>query len=96
MLTSLYEGSPNVLLEALNSECYLVCTPFESGAKDIITTDCVGLITKDWSEATVANTLRSVIKDRKKPDVTDLIGILEHYSPKNFVYEIDELFCIKR
>lgn len=64
-LSSLYEGMPITLIEALACGCVPVCTPV-SGVIDLVVDGETGFISENFSEISYFNTIKRYIKNRDK------------------------------
>lgn len=84
LLTSYYEGFPNVLLEALSQNTFLICTPFRSGARELITDERVGYLTQSFSGASIADAMQKFIDQAPVQDIATVKEILVGYNDDSF------------
>ena len=84
LLTSYYEGFPNVLLEALSQNTFLVCTPFRSGARELVTNERIGYLTKGFGGASIADAMQKFIDRAPVQDISTVKEILARYNRNNF------------
>ena len=82
-LSSLYEGMPISLIEALSCGCPVISTPV-SGVVDIITNGVTGFVSPDFSEENYIHAIQSFIDRKKFIQTKEIIKLYE----RNF--SIDE------
>lgn len=75
-LTSIYEGMPISLLEALSCGCTPVCTPV-GGIKDIIKDEVTGFLSQDITEYSYYDAIKRFINQRTKIKKDLLIKFFE-------------------
>ncbi|QJR17216.1 glycosyltransferase [Pelagibacterium halotolerans] len=60
VLPSLYEGSPNALLEAANAGLYPVITPFSSGGREVLDMLGYGTLARGFTSSDIADALAEI------------------------------------
>lgn len=91
LLTSYYEGFPNVALEALSQNTFLICTPFRSGARELITNEKVGYVAKNFDAASIAETMQKFIDQAPVQDIATVKNILARYNEDSFSVALKNL-----
>ena len=85
LLTSLYEGLPNVLLEAQALKTYIISTNCPTGPREILLNGKAGSLFKVGDHKSLSNLLISFFKNKKKYSKKILIGYknLHRFDYKN-------------
>lgn len=83
LLTSYYEGFPNVLLEALSQNTFLICTPFRSGARELIESEKIGYLANGFGGTHIADAMNKYIKQAPVQDISMVKKILARYDNKS-------------
>ena len=91
LLTSYYEGFPNVLLEALSQNTFLICTPFRSGARELVTDERVGYLTENFGGASIADAMQKFIDQAPVQDIVRVKEILVKYNDRSFSNALNNL-----
>lgn len=79
-LSSLYEGMPITLIEAMACRCIPLSTPV-SGVVDLIEDGKTGFISKDFSESSYVDTLLNFVANRQKINKDELFKLFQdHFS----------------
>jgi len=73
-LSSLWEGMPITLIEALSCRCIPVCTPC-SGIVDVVENGRTGFIARSFSEKDYRETVIDFLENRNRIDREDLYGL---------------------
>ena len=73
-LSSLYEGMPISLIEALACECIPICTP-TSGVIDVLKNKSTGYISIDFTDKSYYNTIKYFIKDKSNIKLSKLSNL---------------------
>ncbi|HON83925.1 MAG TPA: glycosyltransferase [Caldisericia bacterium] len=89
VLTSIYEGLSNVLIEALALGLPLVSTDCESGPREIIKNNINGLLVKVGDYKSLSQAIIYILKNRNK-FITNM-NELERFKLENVVYEYKNL-----
>lgn len=76
VLSSIYEGMPITLIEALACGCIPLSTPV-SGVVDIIKNGVNGFVSKDFSKAAFIDMLNNYVEHRAGIDRTDLMKLFD-------------------
>jgi glycosyltransferase involved in cell wall biosynthesis len=84
LLTSYYEGFPNVLLEALSQNTFLICSPFRTGARELVTNERIGYLTKGFDGVSIADAMQKFIDQAPVQDIEMVKEVLARYNDKNF------------
>ena len=89
VLSSIFEGFPNVLIEALSNGCACIATDCPTGPNEIIVNDTNGFLVKNNDEDEMAKAITKLylnpsLKDRCKNNAIRSIG---HLSVENIVNE---------
>lgn len=88
VLPSLYEGSPNALLEGLNNGLIPIMTPFKSGGMELVSAyRCNYFVSKDFSADSLAKTIVKAV-DTDVHFETSTPEILQHDYFENRLQEI--------
>ena len=66
VLSSLFEGLPNVLLEAITLNCFVISTDCPTGPSEILDKGKGGLLFKSSNYIDLSNKILSFIKNKKK------------------------------
>ena len=95
MMTSVFEGLPVALLEAMSMECAVVTTD-AGGVKEVITSTEVGMMkpVEDWKK--LSDHLVRLSKDKNKRHTLGFSArehIVKHFGMKRMVDEIENLYC---
>lgn len=77
-LSSLFEGMPISLIEALQCGCVPICTPV-SGVIDMLEPGITGFISKDFSEEGLSEVIRQYIRSKSKVDINKIKSLYEQY-----------------
>ena len=83
LLTSKYEGFPNVLAEAISNKLYTISTPSSSSVNDIIFDKKLGIVSKSFSAKEISKIALNNI-DKK---ITDNEKFIKKFSPKKILLE---------
>ena len=94
VLSSRYEGFPNVLLEALQSGCACVATDCQSGPADLITHGTNGLLVAPRSAPAIAEGLRTLLRDEAMRDAfgASASASVSRFALSGIVTQWDEAF----
>lgn len=84
LLTSYYEGFPNVLLEALSHNTFLICTPFRSGARELIKCEKIGYLANGFRGEEIADAMQKYIDQAPVQDILLVEKILARYDTSSF------------
>lgn len=94
VLTSLYEGLPMALLEAMSQGMACIAYDCKTGPADIIEHNKNGVLIKDQDKVAMQKTLEKIIHDHEYRDTLrhQAVKSLEKYSKENINRKWEELF----
>jgi glycosyltransferase involved in cell wall biosynthesis len=91
-LTSIWEGMPISLLEALAAGCTPICTP-AGGIPNVIANEKLGFISTDFSEIEYYNIVKNYINNRDKIKKSDLINFFnQNFNIKITVSKLEKIY----
>ena len=91
LITSLFESSPNVILEAFANGVPVVSTP-NDGSKKLIKNNFNGLISKDFKVKNLISCLTKVLKFRKEYSKNSKRTFLDNYNFEKNINKINSYF----
>lgn len=96
-LSSLYEGMPITLIEAMACRCIPLSTPV-SGVVDLIEDGRTGFVSKDFSESSYVDTILNFVENRQKINKDELFKLFqEHFSiekcAKSYLDVFNGIYC---
>ena len=94
VLSSLYEGFPNTLLEAMSSGLPCISVDCDTGPGDIINHDVNGFLVPEYDQNGFVDTLCMLMKnaDKRKEISTNAVEVNHTYSIQNISRSWENLF----
>lgn len=87
LLTSKYEGFPNVLSEAIYNKIYTISTPASSSVYDIIYNKKYGVVSKSFNSKEISNL---VLKNLNKKILNNK-DFIKKFSPKKVLFKYEKI-----
>ena len=91
VLSSIYEGFGNVVVEAMFAKLPIVITNCQGGAKNIIKNGKYGYIAKNMN---IKSLYSQMLKSYKKPKIYNIQNIKKDYSSANISQKYLKIFRI--
>jgi glycosyltransferase involved in cell wall biosynthesis len=94
VLSSRYEGFPNVLLEAMSSGCACIAFNCETGPSDIVQHEHNGILVHNGDIDSLYKAIKMLIIDERKRNILsyNATKIIDFYSEEKIVSEWSNLF----